>query len=117
VDDRGVGKSTGAATLRDATMLDFADDTRAQVAWLRTRPEIDPDRIALVGHSEGGIIGPLVASTDPRIATIVLLAGPGKTGEQVLLEQIANSLDEDPGMTKEVKEAALKEKREMFRLI
>ena len=57
----------------NGTSADFADDIRAAVAYLRTRPEIDPAKIALVGHSEGGLIAPLVAATDPGLAAIVLM--------------------------------------------
>src|SRR5205085_4972136 len=67
VDDRGVGKSGGRDMLMTATTSIFADDVRAEVSYLRSRPEIDPNRIAIVGHSEGGIIAPMVAATDPQI--------------------------------------------------
>src|SRR5215470_10902757 len=87
VDDRGVGGSTGRDTLAQATTSDFADDTRAQVAYLRTRSEIDPAKIALVGHSEGGIIAPMVAASDPRIAAIALLAGSAKRGYEITMFQ------------------------------
>ena len=59
VDDRGVGGSKGDAS--QATSEDFADDVLAGVAYLKTRKEIDPKRIGLIGHSEGGIIAPMVA--------------------------------------------------------
>ena len=69
LDDRGVnGSDLG---LQSVTSADFADDIRAGVAYLRTRGEIDPARIGLVGHSEGGIIAPVVAESDPRLAGIV----------------------------------------------
>ncbi|MEK6302260.1 MAG: alpha/beta fold hydrolase [Acidobacteriota bacterium] len=93
VDDRGVGKSAGLQTLSSATMADFADDVRAQVEYLRSRREIDPGRIALAGHSEGGVIAPMVAGTDPRIAAIVLMAGTAKRGNVVLGYQVAYQLD------------------------
>lgn len=81
MDDRGVGGS-GGATL-DVTTADFADDVGAAVAWLRARPDVDPARIALAGHSEGGIIAPLVAAEDPRIAAVVLMAGPSWSGRRI----------------------------------
>jgi cephalosporin-C deacetylase-like acetyl esterase len=59
-----VSKSTGLETLQTATTRDFADDVRLEVAYLRSRAESDPKRIALVGHSEGGIIAPMVAAFD-----------------------------------------------------
>lgn len=86
VDDRGVGGSTGA-TPRDTT-ADYATDVAAGVAWLKTRREIDPRRIGLLGHSEGGVIAPLVASRDETIAFVVLLAGPGVPGADVIVEQV-----------------------------
>lgn len=85
LDDRGVGESGGNHTT--ATSRDFANDVRAAVAWLRTRDDIDPDRIALVGHSEGGLIAPLVAADDARLAGIVLLAGPAYTGARIVAFQ------------------------------
>ncbi|HEX3557671.1 MAG TPA: alpha/beta fold hydrolase [Pyrinomonadaceae bacterium] len=117
VDDRGVGGSTGKETLAAVTTSGFADDTRAEVAYLRTRREIDPSRIALVGHSEGGSIAPMVAATDPRIAAIVLLAGPGKSGSEISLYQLQQVLEGQPGMTQEEREKKLSEQRELIRAV
>lgn len=103
VDDRGVGSSTGIETLEKTTTFDYADDVRAQVAYLRTRREIDPKRIAIVGHSEGGAIAPLVAASDTRLAAIVLLAGPGKRGDEVLRYQLDNAFTSDPKLSEEEK--------------
>jgi pimeloyl-ACP methyl ester carboxylesterase len=86
-DDRGTAKSTG--TFATATTADFATDTAAQVAFLKMRPEIVPTKIGLIGHSEGGIIAPMVAAADPTIAFLVLLAGTGVPGDQVLAVQSA----------------------------
>ncbi len=83
-DDRGAGESGGVETLARVTSADFADDVRSIVAWLRTRPDVDGSRIALAGHSEGGIIAPMVAATDPALKAIALLAGPAYTGRRVL---------------------------------
>jgi len=85
VDDRGVGKSTGDHAA--ATSADFAEDVLAGVRNLRTRDGIDPDRIALLGHSEGGLIAPMVAVADPGVAAIVLMAGPGVPGREILMLQ------------------------------
>jgi fermentation-respiration switch protein FrsA (DUF1100 family) len=87
VDDRGVGHSTG--NVRDATSRDFADDVLAGVEWLKGRKEINSSQIGLLGHSEGGIIAPLAASRSPDIAFIVMLAGTGLPGDQVLYLQAA----------------------------
>jgi fermentation-respiration switch protein FrsA (DUF1100 family) len=87
VDDRGIGKSTG--NFSRATTRDFAGDVRAGVSYLLSRKEISGDRIGLIGHSEGGIIAPMVASESKDIAFIVLMAGTGLTGEEILLMQSA----------------------------
>jgi alpha-beta hydrolase superfamily lysophospholipase len=87
VDDRSFGASGGA--VHAATTEDFANDVAAEVAWLRGRSEIDGRRIALIGHSEGGVIAPLVAARDTAIAAIVMMAGSGKTGDLVIKDQVA----------------------------
>jgi fermentation-respiration switch protein FrsA (DUF1100 family) len=86
-DKRGVGKSGGVYKL--ATSHDFASDAEAAVAFLRGRPEVDAKRIGMAGHSEGGLIAPLVAARDPGLAFVVMLAGPGVRGELLMVEQIA----------------------------
>ena len=78
--------------MQKPTSADFADDIRAGVTYLRSRPEIDAARIALVGHSEGGMIAPMVASTDPKIAGIVLMAGPAYTGRRIIDFQLRNGV-------------------------
>jgi pimeloyl-ACP methyl ester carboxylesterase len=85
VDDRGVGKSTGNAA--NATSADFAEDTRAGMEFLKGRKEIDSKQIGLIGHSEGGLIGPMVAANNPDVAFLVILAGPGVPGREIILEQ------------------------------
>lgn len=85
-DKRGVGKSTGSYD--SATSFDLASDTEAAVRFLRSRPDVDTRRIGIVGHSEGGLIAPLVAARDPELAFIVMLAGPGVRGESILAEQM-----------------------------
>lgn len=86
VDDRGVGGSE-RGELKTATSLDFATDVAAGVAFLRDRKDIDADRVGLIGHSEGGLIAPIVAAKDPRIAFVVLLAGTGVPGSEVMKTQ------------------------------
>jgi len=86
-DDRGVGKSTG--TFGTATSADFAGDTRAAVAYLKTRKEVRADKVGLIGHSEGGIIAPMVAAESKDVAFIVMMAGPGVPGDELILEQAA----------------------------
>jgi fermentation-respiration switch protein FrsA (DUF1100 family) len=84
-DKRGMGKSTG--DFASATMEDLTGDTEAALAYLNTRKEINPKKIGLIGHSEGCLIAPVVAANSPAVAWIVLLAGPGMKGEDVLLLQ------------------------------
>lgn len=84
-DKRGFGKSTG--NYSQATTEDFANDAESALAYLKTRKEIDTKKIGLIGHSEGGIIAPIVATRSKDVAWIVLLAGPGLKGEDVLLLQ------------------------------
>lgn len=86
-DDRGVAGSTG--DLPTATMEDFSTDAWAAVEFLRTRGEIDPKRIGLIGHSEGGVVGPAVAAAHPKqIAFVVMLAGTGVPGQQIIAHQL-----------------------------
>lgn len=85
VDDRGVGESTG--DFSQATSVDFASDVLAGIEYLKARKEINPKKIGLVGHSEGGIIAPMVAAKSSDVAFIVLMAGTGLTGEEILYLQ------------------------------
>jgi uncharacterized protein len=86
-DDRGVGKSTG--DFAKATSRDFAGDALAAVAFLKTRKDIDAKRIGLIGHSEGGVVGPLAAArAGGDVAFMVLLAGVGVPMDQLLLRQV-----------------------------
>ncbi|HEX6181834.1 MAG TPA: alpha/beta fold hydrolase, partial [Chitinophagaceae bacterium] len=85
VDDRGVGQSTGEVNA--ATSLDFYADVSAGIDYLKSRKETDKRRIALIGHSEGGMIAQMQAAQRKDIAAIVLLAAPGISGADVLIEQ------------------------------
>jgi pimeloyl-ACP methyl ester carboxylesterase len=84
-DDRGTGKSTG--DFATATTADFATDTEAGIAFLKTRPEIDQRRIGLIGHSEGGIIAPMIAARNHDVAFIVMMAGSGVPGDEIITAQ------------------------------
>ncbi len=102
LDDRGINGSGG--DVANATSADFADDIRAAVAFLRARTDIDAERIALYGHSEGGLIAPMVAATDSKLAGIVLAAGPAYTGRKILDFQIRNLVNGNsaiPAMSKD----------------
>ena len=85
VDDRGVGKSTG--DFMKATSADFATDVMAGIAYLKTRNDIDPKKIGLMGHSEGGMIAPYVAARSKDVAFIVMLAGPVVVGKKTMYFQ------------------------------
>jgi pimeloyl-ACP methyl ester carboxylesterase len=85
-DDRGIGKSDG--NFAAATTADFATDAEAGIAYLRNRSEIDLRKIGLIGHSEGGIIAPMVAARNRNVAFIVLLGGTGLPGERIVVEQV-----------------------------
>jgi hypothetical protein len=81
-DDRGVGGSSGSVLL--CTQEDFAADALAAVEFLKAIPEIDADRIGLLGHSEGGGVAPLAASRSESVRFLVLLAGTGLPGRDVM---------------------------------
>jgi fermentation-respiration switch protein FrsA (DUF1100 family) len=84
-DDRGVGNSTG--NFSSATSEDFMHDALSAVEFLKTRKEINPKQIGLIGHSEGGIIAPIAAVNSNDVAFIVLMAGTGLRGDKILLLQ------------------------------
>jgi hypothetical protein len=113
-DDRGVGKSGGS--FQTSTTADFATDAEAGVAYLKTRSEVDPRKIGLVGHSEGGVIAPMVAARDRDVAFIVLMAGSGVPGDELLEEQV-RLISEAMGRShdKATKDAA--EEREVLTLV
>lgn len=84
-DDRGTAKSTGV--FAGATTADFSTDTEAGVAYLKTRSEVDPHKIGLIGHSEGGVIAPMIAARNKDVSFIVMMAGTGVPGDQILPAQ------------------------------
>jgi pimeloyl-ACP methyl ester carboxylesterase len=95
-DDRGAGQSTGS--FQGATSADFATDAAAAYAFLRGRREIDRDAIGYVGHSEGGMVGPLAAPDSPGLAFMVLLAGPGER-TRALMEAQRRAIGQSMGMS------------------
>lgn len=97
-DDRGVAGSGG--DFSSATSADFASDALAAATLLSQRPEVDPGRIGLIGHSEGGIIAPMSAARSPLPSYLVLLAGPALTGEEILYLQ-AEAINRAGGATEE----------------
>ncbi|MHC4787009.1 MAG: alpha/beta hydrolase family protein, partial [Planctomycetota bacterium] len=114
VDDRGVGGSSAGS--KPATTADYAGDVRAGVAFLRARPEIAPDRIGLIGHSEGGIIAPMVASEDEAVAFVVLLAGTGLVGEEILYLQ-GELLGRASGLAEDVIASNRRTQEQLFAIV
>lgn len=113
-DDRGIGKSTG--TFAQATTADFSTDTEAGVFYLKTRPEVDRRKIGLIGHSEGGVIAPMVAARNPDVAFIVMMAGSGVPGDEIIAEQL-RLIEEAAGKSHEQAETDAAEEREVLALI
>ena len=94
-DKRGVGQSGGR--IESATIADYAEDARQVVLWLEKQKGIDKDRIALVGHSEGGLVAMLTAGRERgRVAALALLATPSTSGKEVVLEQQKHLLSKMP---------------------
>ena len=91
-DKRGNGQSGGRS--ESATVSDFAEDVRTVVRWLERRPDVDPKRIAVMGHAEGAWVGLLAASRERRIAAVVSIAGPSTTGAELVLEQQRLTLEQ-----------------------
>ncbi|MEN6333995.1 MAG: alpha/beta fold hydrolase [Phycisphaerales bacterium] len=85
VDKRGIGKSTG--TFEGSGIKEFASDALAGVEYLKHRKEVDPRRIGLVGHSEGGSVAPMVAAQSADVSYLVLLAAPGMSAFDILVLQ------------------------------
>ncbi|WP_316823634.1 alpha/beta hydrolase family protein [Pedobacter gandavensis] len=84
-DDRGTALSEG--DFNKATSVDLATDVESAIAYLKTRKEINSQKIGLIGHSEGGLIAPMVAADSKDVAFIIMLAGPGIPGDKILLIQ------------------------------
>jgi alpha-beta hydrolase superfamily lysophospholipase len=105
-DDRGVGKSQG--TQLNSTSADFATDVDAAFNFLKDYPKIKSEEIGLMGHSEGGLIAPIVASANHDIAFIVSLAGPGVTGQQIIIRQ-----SQDIGKLSGISEEKIKKSTEI----
>jgi pimeloyl-ACP methyl ester carboxylesterase len=90
-DKRGFGQSGGRS--ESATIQDSAEDVRSVVRWLQQRKDVDPKRIALIGHGEGAWVALLTAAREKRISAVVSIAGPSSTGSDLVLEQQQQSLD------------------------
>lgn len=84
-DKRGIGESTGS--YGTATTFDFVEDAKAALAFLAAQKGIDPGRLGMLGHSEGGLVLPMVAASSSQAGFLVLLGGPGLPGEDILYAQ------------------------------
>jgi len=113
-DDRGTGKSTG--DFKAGTTADFATDTEAGIAYLKTRPEVDQHKIGLIGHSEGGLIAPMIAARNKDVAFIVMMAGTGVPGDQILPAQ-SEAIEVASGKSPEEAAKDAAKEREMLRLV
>jgi pimeloyl-ACP methyl ester carboxylesterase len=110
-DDRGVAESTG--TFKGSTSRDFADDVNAAVSFLKKRKDMAGKKIGLCGHSEGGMIAPIVASENNDVDFIVLLAGPGiKIPELMMLQ--TDKISETEGVDSESRKANTKLTKQVF---
>ncbi len=113
-DKRGVGKSTGDYAA--ATTTDFASDALAGVDYLMTLKAVDHGKIGLVGHSEGGMIAPVVADKSNHVAFIVLMAGPGVSGYRTILSQLA-LIDKASGLSDSAVAAAVSLEKKILRVV
>lgn len=93
VDDRGAGKSSLGPNPAKLTSVDFAGDVNNSIQYLLSRPDVDKKKIGLIGHSEGGMIAPMVAVNNKQVAFIVLLAGPGQMGQDIWNFQMRRSFE------------------------
>jgi uncharacterized protein len=113
-DKRGVGKSAG--DYDEATTADFAEDAQAALTFLKRRKDIDAREIGIIGHSEGGIIAPMIASRSGDVSWIVILAGPTTKGEETLLFQ-SDLITRAAGMTNDQVAKSLDFDRESYNLV
>ncbi len=101
-DDRGTAESTG--DFKNSTTYDFATDVEYAIKYLQTRKEINNKHIGLIGHSEGGVIAPIVASKNKEVDFIVLMAGSALRGDKLLLLQ-KYKIEIQMGISKQIVEA------------
>jgi pimeloyl-ACP methyl ester carboxylesterase len=110
-DDRGVGKSSG--NFAAATTADFATDSEAGIAYLKKRPEVNVHKLGLIGHSEGGVVAPMVAARNADVSFIVMMAGPGVRGDEIIPAQLT-AIMEAGGAGKQEAEKAAADERELL---
>ena len=113
-DKRGIGQSGGRA--ESASLADYADDVRAAIKLLADRKDVDPKRMAVVGHSEGGLVTLMAAAKDKKIAAVGLIATPGIAGADIVLAQQKRILDRSK-MTAEEKLAKVEEQKRIHEAV
>lgn len=114
-DDRGTAASTG--NFASAGLAEFTSDVQAALAYLKGRREIDPAKIGLLGHSEGGLVAPRVAAEKKSgVAFVILMAAPGLPGDELLLQQ-AYDVGRASGMTAQELSRAADINKEIYRLV
>lgn len=114
-DKRGVNKSTGTYSL-ELTSEDFASDVLAGIKYLKTRPEINSKQIGLIGHSEGGLIAPMLAYKSQDVAFIVMLAGVASTSPENILKQANMQLSAN-GATEKTIELDSKIRKQLLEIV
>jgi pimeloyl-ACP methyl ester carboxylesterase len=113
-DKRGIGQSGGRA--ESASLTDYAEDVSAAVKMLADRKDVDPKRIAVIGHSEGGSVAMIAAAKDKRIAAVALVATPGVTGAEVVLAQQKRLLDRST-LSAEEKQAKIDQQKRIHQAV
>lgn len=99
-DKRGIGESTG--DFLTTTLSDFASDAEAAIDYLLTRQDIDPDRIGLLGHSEGGLVAAMLGARNEDLDFIIVLGGPSLNGRDSLMLQTRNRLESEGAPQEEI---------------
>ncbi|MEM6377365.1 MAG: alpha/beta hydrolase [Bacteroidota bacterium] len=113
-DDRGVASSEGDHAI--ATSEDFAEDTKAAIAYLRQQDQFKNSPIGIIGHSEGGMIAPMVAAEDKELDFIVLLAGPGVANDELMYLQNKRFVD-GQDMPDAARATFLEQQKALFTLV
>ncbi|GAC1623107.1 MAG: hypothetical protein NVS9B10_07810 [Nevskia sp.] len=113
-DKRGVGESGGS--IETITMRDLTRDAEAAFDYLRSRPDVDPKRVGLLGHSEGGMIAPLIAVHRAEVAWLVLLGAPTIPGRDIVLYQNAQGV-RDRGRSEDEAQQAVESARTLFEIV
>lgn len=114
-DDRGVGASTGDFSM--ATSEDFASDVDAVVTHFLQYENIDKEQIVLIGHSEGGMIAPMVATMNEEVDALVLLAGTGVSGGEIIAKQVETIIMNTPGIEEKVRKDQIELQFQIIELV